>query len=422
MKPTHNYYEATKNNLVQFPELDGDIKTDICVIGAGFTGLGTALELAIRGYSVVVLEASRIGSGASGKSGGQVASGYSPGMMETSAIVGSDDARLLWEFSEDAKRILNHRIAKHEIRCDYLPGELYAAPKKSHITWLKDEKNFVENEYGYAQYRWIDTDHIREMMAGKRYIGGLLDLEGAHLHPLNYTLGLAKAASAAGVQIFENSAAVSYDAHGQVVVHCDKGRITADSLVLAGNAYLKGVEPFLQKRMVPVNSSIIATEPLGAERAAKLMKTSACVADTYYDLDYFKITPDTRLVYGGQDLSFGKASRQNNPIRTNMLKTFPMLKDVNIEYMWSGSLSVTRHRLPDAGRIGKNVYYAHGYSGQGVTLSAVMSKILAEAISGGMERLDVFGRLPHKSVPAAKFIQFPLVYSMLLWNKLKDLL
>ena len=423
VKSEQNYYEATRNNTKRFSKLHEDVRTDICVIGAGFTGLGTALELAARGYSVVVLEASLVGSGASGKSGGQVASGYSPGMMATSEIVGRDDAKRLWEFSEDAKRILNNRIADHEIDCDYLQGELYAAPKKSHINWLKDEQAFVEKEYGYEQYRWIDLDQMRDMLAGERYIGGLLDMEGGHLHPLNYTLGLANAAANVGVQIFENSAAISYVLRsGRVEVICDKGRVSADSLVLAGNAYLQGVEPSLQRRMVPVKSSIITTEPLGTERAASLMKTTACVADTYEDLDYFKMTPDTRLVYGGQDFSFGKVSRRNNPVRTNMLKTFPMLKDVTIDYLWSGNLSVTRHRLPDAGRIGSNVYYAHGYSGQGVPLSAVLSKILAEAISGEMERLDVFGRLPHKSVPKSRFVQLPLVYSMMLWSKLKDLL
>ncbi len=422
VKTSTDYYQATANTTFHFPELVGEVRTDVCVIGAGFTGLGTALELAELGFSVVVLEASHVGYGASGRSGGQVASGYSPGMLETARIVGAEDAKRLWAFSEDAKNILNDRITRHEIECDYLPGELYVAPQKSHIDWLKDEQVFVEDEYGYDQYHWVDQLELREIMAGDRYVGGLLDLEGGHLHPLNYTLGLARAAKNAGVQIFENSAALSYDVNNRVNVTCKNGNVVADKLVLAGNAYLKDVEPLLQKRMVAVKSCIIATEPLGEARACQLMKTTACIADTYYDLDYFKIAPDTRLIYGGQDLSFGRVSLENNPVRRNMLKTFPMLEDVKIEYLWDGNLSVTRQRLPDAGKIGNHVYYAHGYSGQGVPLSAVLSKIVAEAINGEMTRLDVFGRIPHKTIPKSRAIQVPALYMMLLWNRFKDLL
>lgn len=420
MTNSSNYYEETANMGLVFPSLEIDQQADICVIGAGFTGLGTALELANRGFSVVVLEAGSIGGGASGRNGGQIASGYAPGMIETEKIAGADDTRKLWEFSERAKTLLYGRIQEYGIECDLSPGELYAAPKKSHLAWLMDEKSFCEDRFGYESYRWVDEEKLRTLLSGERYVGALLDLEGGHLHPLNYLLGLASAAVKAGVKIFENSAALSFDENLKMVISTEKGSITADKLVLAGNAYLSNIKTGAQKRILPVKSSILATEPLGQERAQGIMATKACVADTYYDLDYFKMTPDTRLVYGGQDISFGRNDLQNNSIRRNMLKTFPALSDVKIDYYWSGLLAVTRNRLPDVGRIGHNLYYAHGYSGQGVPLSAVVSEILAEAICGEMQGVDVFGRLRHKNIPKNKAVQIPLYYMMLLWHKIKD--
>ena len=422
MQKENNYYRATVNQEIECPVLHGEMRADICVVGAGFTGLGTALELAAKGYSVIVLEAGRIGEGASGRSGGQIASGYSCGMMETADIVGRDDAQKLWDFSEEAKVILHTRLKDLDISCDYLDGELYAAPKKSHIKWLRDEQDFVEKNYKYQGYEWLDEAKIRNTMAGNRYLGALLDVEGGHLHPLNYTLGMASAALKKGVQIFTNTKAISYAEADKVEVHTANGTVTADALVLAGNAYLKGVAPALEWRMLPINSSILATEKLGVERAASLMQTSACVADTNFDLDYFKITSDTRMVYGAQDLNFGRTTMQNNAVRNCMLKTFPMLSDVAIDYFWSGEVSVTRKRLPDVGRLGHRTYYAHGYSGQGVPLSAIVSRILAEAVNGDLTRIDVFSRIPHSIIPKYKLVQLPLYYTVLFWNRLKDML
>ncbi|WP_025899787.1 NAD(P)/FAD-dependent oxidoreductase [Sneathiella glossodoripedis] len=422
MKKENNYYRATANKSIDCPSLDGDITADVCIIGAGFTGLGTALELSTKGLSVVVLEAGEIAEGASGRSGGQIASGYSCGMMETENIVGPDDARHLWAFSEEAKQILHERISSFKIECDYQDGELYAAPKESHAKWLRKEQEFVERNYGYNGYRWLDTSAMRQTMAGSRYVGALLDVEGGHIHPLNYSLGMADAALKRGVQIYTNTRAKSYTEQNGVKVVTDTGSVTAKSLVLAGNAYLRGVAPALEWRMVPITSSILATEPLGQERRDSLMRSTACVADTNFDLDYFKFTTDTRLVYGAQDLSFGRSTPQNNAVCNCMLKTFPMLDDVKVDYFWNGQVSVTRKRLPDLGRLGKYTYYAHGYSGQGVPLSAVVSRILAEAVAGDMGRLDVFERIPHSFIPKYRFAQLPIYYTILFWNRLKDLL
>lgn len=425
MHKHENYYWSTVNRKLDFPVLTGHVTADVCIIGAGFTGIGTALELAVKGYSVVVLEAEYVGYGASGRSGGQVASGYSCGMMEAADIVGNGDASKLWDFSEAAKEILQSRLNQFNIECDYRGGEYYAAPRRSHLKWLQKEMSFVEDRYGYEKYRWIDLVEMREVMAGNRYIGALLDLEGGHLNPLNYVVGMADAATRMSVRIFERSKVLSYKtgiAGDKVEVLTENGTVTANSIVLAGNAYLRKLAAPLERRMIPARSSILATEPLGRDRAWELLKSSACVADTNFDLDYFKFTPDHRLVYGGQDLSFGKSTNQNNSVRSNMLKTFPMLKDAKIDYFWSGDLSITRKRLPDLGKLENNVYYAQGYSGQGVPLSAIVSRILAEAIDGDMARFDVFARIPHSYIPPNKLLQVPLYYTVLLWNRLKDLL
>jgi len=417
-----NYYEETANGRAYHTSLQGSKQADVCVVGAGFTGLGVALELALKGLSVVVLEAKFVGFGASGRNGGQIASGYAAGMMDATQVVGATDAAKLWEFSEAAKKILYNRISRFDIKCDLNQGELYAAPKKSHLKWLRDEKIFCEETFGYSGYRWIEREEFRSLVAGDRYIGALLDVEGGHLHPLNYTLGLAGAAVEAGVQIFENSAALEIEKGVKIGIRTASGHVTANSLVLAGNAYLREFKIEPNKHLLPVESSILATEPLGEERAAQIMSTKACVADTYFDLDYFKMTPDTRLVYGGQDLSWKKQTLQNNSIRSNMLKTFPMLEDVKIDYMWDGRFAATSSRLPDVGRIESNIYYAHGYSGQGLLLSAVISDILADAIEGEMGRLDVFSKIRNKNLPQSKMIQVPLLRLALLWNKLKDAL
>ncbi|MCG8492219.1 MAG: FAD-binding oxidoreductase [Sneathiellales bacterium] len=422
MTISSNYYVANAGEPLSCPPLMEDIRADVCIIGAGFTGLGVALELLERGFTIVVLEAKTIGFGASGRSGGQIASGYSNGMIETEKKLGPALARRLWDFSELSKEILYARLENHQIACDLGKGELYATPRKSHERWLLDEKEHCESKYEYGGYKWIETEQLRSLLAGQRYRSALYDQEGGHLQPLKYTHGLAKAVLQKGGRIFEHSAALDIEQGSSVRIRTEKANIIADSVVLAGNAYLSEFDLGQRKRFIPVQSSILATEPMEQDRAAEIMKTTACICDTYHDLDYFKMTPDHRLVYGGQDLSFGRKEPQDNQIRRNMLKTFPMLQDLKIDYFWNGKIAANPLRLPDVGRVGSNIYYIQGYSGQGVTLSAGISHIVAEAIQGEMERFDIFGKIPHKDIPLPSFLHKPAVYSMLLWHRIKDLL
>ncbi len=421
MEKPQNYYRYSANKKLEFSSLKGLQSVDICLIGAGFTGLGTALELVTRGYSVAVLEAGCVGEGASGASGGQIASGYNTGMIEAAEIAGEDGAKDLWEISERSKKILYDRILEHKIECDLGKGEMYAAVKSSHLDWLQEEKELCESQYGYKAYELITKDELPEYFSSNRYVGALLDREGGHLHPLNYTLGMADALQGVGGLIFERSKALSYKREGgKLVIKTESGSIKTDSLVLAGNAYINDVAPPLLRKMIPVRSSILATEMLSETQKAKIWKTDACVCDTNFDLDYYKMSADNRLVYGGQDFSLFKSNPPWQTIQRNMLRTFPQLKNVAIDFFWSGKIAVTRTILPDLGRLDKNVYYAHGYSGQGVTLSAGVSEILADAVDGQMARMDVFGRLPQKPVPKSRILQTPAVYAGAYWKRIMD--
>lgn len=417
-----SYYDASAIARAEYPQLKGERKADVCIVGAGYTGLCTALDLAEAGFSVTLLEAKRIGFGASGRNGGQIATGYSPGMIDTEELVGREDAARLWEFSAEAIRLLKDRIARHDIDCDLKEGELYAAVKPRHRDWLLDELAHCEKAYGYSNYSWIDEPDLGELLATERFCGALYDSAGGHLHPLNYALGLGRAAQEAGVTIFENSAVLEITEGLAPLVRTEKGTVQARHVVLAGNAYLADLDRTLAAKIIPVDACIIATEPLGQARARSLMNTKACVSDTNFNLDYFRMSADHRLLYGGQDRLIGHRKMADEALRENMLVTFPQLEDVKIDYAWGGKVAVTRNFLPDVGRKGGNVYYAQGYSGQGVPLSAIVGRLLSEAIRGDASRFDVFARIPHKPFPGGTALRVPLLSIARLYYELKDAL
>jgi len=424
-RPEHvrSYYAATAIGAPDCPELRGDIEADVCVIGAGYTGVSTALNLAERGYSVVVLEAARIGWGASGRNGGQICSGYSPSMRKIAGWVGVDDAKRLWDMAEEAKAIIRERVRRHDIACDLKAGYLHGAVKERDIAELQAEIDLLRERHGYDEAGLVDREEIRSLVGTEIYHGGVYDRGGGHLHPLNYNLGLARAAIAAGARIFEDSRVESIDAGARPRARTAHGTVKARHLVLCGNAYMGDLVPPIRRKIMPVGTYIATTESLGDNRARALIPSDAAVSDTKFVLDYYRLTADHRLLFGGR-VSYTTLPPANlsQAMRRTMLSVYPHLTDVAFEHVWGGNVAITVERTPHFGRLGGNVYFAHGFSGMGVALTGVAGKVIAEAIAGTAERFDVFTRLPHTTFFGGKLMRTPILALAMLWYRMRDLL
>lgn len=418
-----SYYSATAHPAPQDPVLSGDLSADVCVVGGGIAGLSTALHLAERGYRVVLLEAHRSGWGASGRSGGQAIFGYACGQQKLIDQLGPADARRLWDFSLEALDLLQERVTRHNIDCDLHWGQLHAAIKPRQETELKEWLRELHDEYGYHSMRWMGRDEVRSLLATDRYRAALYDSRSGHLHPLNYTLGLAAAARSAGVQIFEESPATRIDRGDPAKVITATGSVTARHVALCCNAYIDDLEPRLRARIMPVGTYIIATEPLGAERMHALMRENVAVTDINFVLDYFRRSADHRLLFGGR-VSYSGLDPFNtaSATRERMLKVFPQLKDVKIDYAWGGYVDITMSRAPDFGRIAPNIYYLQGFSGHGIALTGIAGKLVAEAIGGQAERFDIYTRLKHRNFPGGKFLRTPALVLAMLYYRMRDYL
>jgi gamma-glutamylputrescine oxidase len=422
-RPEHvpSYYAATAIGAPDCPTLSGTVEADVCVVGAGYTGISTALNLAELGYSVVVLEAARIGWGASGRNGGQICSGYSPSMRKIAGWVGVDDAKRLWDLAEEAKAIIRERVRRHAIACDLKPGYLLGAVKPSDVPELRAELDLLAERHGYADARLVSRDEIRSMVATDIYHGGVYDTGGGHLHPLNYNLGLARAALDAGVRIFEGSPVERIEVGAKPVAHTARGAVKARYLVLCGNAYMGDLVPSIRLKIMPVGTYVATTEPLGDNRARALIPSDAAVSDTKFVLDYYRLTADHRLLFGGR-VSYTTLPPANlaQAMRRTMLSVYPHLSDVSFEYVWGGNVAITVERTPHIGRLDGNVYFAHGFSGMGVALTGIAGKVVAEAIAGTAERFDVFTRLPHTTFHGGRLLRTPMLALAMLWYRLRD--
>ncbi|SMH43619.1 NAD(P)/FAD-dependent oxidoreductase [Azospirillum agricola] len=418
-----SWYAASAHPHPAHPALEGELRCDVCVVGGGYTGLTTALELAERGFDVVLLEAHGCGWGASGRNGGQIITGYNKPMATIERWVGAEDARRLWDFGEEAKAQLAERVGRHAIACDLTWGFAYAALKPRHMDDVTAMEREMRDRYGYGRVRRLDREGIREQVGTDAYVGGLLDEGSGHLHPLNYALGLARAAAAAGVRIFENSAVTAIDSGAEPWARTDKGLVRARHMVLAGNAYLGGVAPPLAGTVMPVATYLIATEALGAERAAALIPTNIAVSDMNFSLNYFRRSADHRLLFGGGVSYSGMdAPGLRHAMRNKMLAVFPALHDAKVEYFWGGQVAITMNRMPHLGRLSPTVLFAHGYSGHGVALAGMAGRVMAEAIRGTAERFDVFTRIPNIPFPGGRRFRTPALVLAMLWFRLRDLL
>jgi gamma-glutamylputrescine oxidase len=419
-----SWYAASATPPPAAPPLAGDARVDVCVIGAGIAGCSAALSLAERGYRVAVLEARRIGWGASGRSGGQVIYGLATEQDQLTSLVGAQDARRIWDLSLNAIELLRQRIARHAIDCDWVDGQMLTAIKPRQWRALQDWHHELADSLGYTSARLIGNDELRTLLGSARYIGALHDTNGGHLHPLRYTLGLARAAAAAGAQFYENSAMLDYrQSGGRIRVRTASGSIDCAQVVLAGNAWLGSTVPQLQRKLMSVGSYIIATEPLGEQRARQLIANNAAVCDTNWILDYFRRSSDHRLLFGGRVNYSGVDLRRVGPATArHMLRVFPQLAGTRIEYAWGCLLDITLNRAPDFGRLAPNVYFLQGFSGHGVALAGLAGTLAAEAIAGTSERFDVFSRLQHRDFPGGMWLRRPALVLGMLWYRLRDLL
>lgn len=416
-----SWYEASARPHPVHPPLDGDASVDLCVVGAGLTGLSAALEAAGRGWRVMVLDRARVGAGASGRNGGQVITGYNLGIGDIACRVGSADAALLWRMNLEATGLLVERVARHDIACDLRWGHVAAALKPRH---LRDIDATLEEyqDLGYGHARPLDRDGIRAIVVSDRYIGGLADDGSAHLHPLDYTLGLAAAAVRAGAVIHETTEVTGLIPGAPAAVVTDRGTVQARHVILAGNAYLSGVVPAVEGHVMPAATYMLATEPLG-RRAADVLRADVGVCDMKMALDYFRLSADRRLLFGGAVSYSGRDPRDlMGFMRRTMLKVFPQLADVAIDHAWGGRVAITRNRLPHFGRVAPNILFAHGFSGHGLALSGLAGKLMAEALCATAERFDVFARLPHAPFPGGRRWRRPLLVAAMTWARLRDLL
>ncbi|WP_193164346.1 NAD(P)/FAD-dependent oxidoreductase [Microbulbifer hainanensis] len=418
---TDSYYAASANPAPVYPALEGTVEADVCIIGAGYTGLSSALHLAERGYKVVVLEAERVAWGASGRNGGHVGVGQRKGQEDLEKMLGFDTAKQLWDMGVEAVRTVEDLITKHNIQCDMKRGIMHLAAKRSHNEDLKAEVELLNKRYGYDQMEYIGEEEARALVGSERYFGAQVDNGSLHLHPLNYALGLADAAAAAGVQFFEHSRVTSYRGGAPCVVETSAGQVRAKNVVLACNGYLGNLEPRMAGKIMPINNFVLATEPLPEALAHELIANDFALQDTLFVINYWKLSGDNRLIFGGGE---NYTSRFPQDIRSfvkkYMLEVYPQLADTRIDYGWGGTLAITLNRMPHMGRLEPNVYYSQGYSGHGVPTATFAGKLIAEVVAGTEERFDILAQIPTPTFPGGTLLRWPGLVTGMLYYSLMD--
>ncbi|NWC93925.1 MULTISPECIES: FAD-binding oxidoreductase [unclassified Pseudomonas] len=420
-----SYYLASANAMPRRPALRADLSADVCVIGGGFTGVNTAIELAQRGLSVILLEARRIGWGASGRNGGQLIRGIGHDVSGFARYVGEEGVRYLQQAGIDSVALVGERIREHAIDCDLRWGFCELANTPAQFAAFQGELESLA-ALGYTpETRRVAPEDMAQVVGSGVYAGGLVDMGSGHLHPLNLVLGEAAVAESLGVRIFENSPVLEL-IHGDTVqVRCASGTVRAGSLVLACNAHLEELEPKLSGKVLPAGSYIIATEPLSVEVANQLIPQNLALCDQKVGLDYYRLSADRRLLFGGACHYSGR-----DPVdiagymRPKMLKVFPQLANTAVEFQWGGKIGITANRFPQVGRLKQhpNVFYAQGYSGHGLNVTHWCARLLAEGIHAGQSQgLDIFSQVPHMTFPGGKALRSPLLALGMLWYRVREM-
>lgn len=416
---TGSYYAATINHVTDYPALQGDHSTDVCVIGAGFTGISTALHLAERGYKVTVVEANRVGWGASGRNGGQIIGGIA-GEANIAKHHGRDVEDLFGELRWAGHDIIRERVRKYSIQCDLKWGYLDVAIKNRHLRDIEyDYERLKASDFPH-EVRILSADETRDLIGTDAYIGALLNRGNGHLHPLNLCIGEADAAASLGTVIYEQSPVVDILKGGRPKVVTEQGSVTADAVVLAGNAY-HFLDPKLRGVMFPVNSFIVATEPLSGDMAQTINREDLAVCDPNFVLKYFRLSADKRLLFGGRFNYFGEDPEYiTKKHRRKLARVYPQLANVGIDYAWGGTIGVPVNRVPLMGRLAKGVFYCQGYSGHGVNVTHLAGRIMADAVAGSVEQFDLFANVKPFIVPGAATFTKPMVTLGMMYYQIKD--
>ncbi len=423
----HSYYEASVQRAPPRPPLAEPVQADVVVVGAGFAGLNAAIELADRGLSVVLLDAERVGFGASGRNGGQAIVGFASGQEPFEQQLGRADARRVWDMSLEAIAIIRERIARFGIACDWVPGYLYVADSARKARQLLDDLDVQARDYGLSCDVATGAD-VSRLIASERYHAAAYENTSGHLHPLKYALGLAQAAESLGVRLFEGSPALSMATTASgLTVQTPHGQVQARFAVLAGNCMLSAISPQLARplhsRIMPVGTYIIGTAAIDPAHCQRLIPSNAAVCDNNFVLDYFRFSADHRLLFGGR-VSYTTMTppRLQAVMRERMVRIFPALKDVPVDYVWGGFVDISMNRAPDFGRLSSKVYYLQGFSGHGVAATGLAGRLVAEAIAGQASRFDLFARIRHTPFPGGAMLRTPALALGMLWYRFKDAL
>lgn len=414
------YYQATAEPSHETCQPLGDCHVDVAIVGAGYTGLSTALELARRGVDVVVLEAETVAFGASGRNGGQVSTGQRRPQDEIEQRYGHEAAQALWALAEEAKTLVKEHIAANTIDCDLKSGIVEAAHNRRNGEELKAYPEFLQRHYGYEALSFHEGQDFQTKLNSPDYACGTYDADAVHLHPLKYAFGLARAAQKAGARIIENCRVKKLKIDSKARLSTPFGVVTADKAVLACNGYLDNLMPSVARRIMPLNNFILATEPLG-ERADQLIPSDAAVADTRFVINYFKLSADRRLLFGGgETYGFRFPSDIGAFVRPHMLNAFPNLENCRIDYAWGGTLAITRPRLPLFCRPAPRVLSAGGYSGHGVSIATLAGKLLAEDITAERSRFDIMAQIDPPTFPGGTSLRLPLLWLAMAWYRIRD--
>jgi gamma-glutamylputrescine oxidase len=421
----HSFWAATANASSDRPPLEGDRSCDVCVIGGGYTGLSAALHLAERGYEVVLLEAHRVGWGASGRNGGQLGSAHAQLQPTLVEKYGTDTARALWDLAEDSKALVKKLIDEHQIDCDYAPGNTACAVTSSDFDYLCEHVDIAARDYGYEAYEILDRTEIAEISGSVCYEGAICDPTAGYLHPLNLSLGLARAAERAGAVLHEASAAtevVCGRSPGETAeVKTASGSVRAKYVLIGCNGYLEKLSPEIGTKVIAADNYQLATAPLPEGLYARIITNRSCLWDSHFQVYYYSLSPDKRLVFGGGVGFPGREPRDmKSVVREHMLKVYPQLAGVEIDYAWGGALSLTLGHMPDFGRLGDNVFYAHGYTGHGVGLATLGGQLLADVVAGTAERFDVLADIPQRKFPGGAMLRIPTLAFGFFYYWLRD--